>query len=356
MSHNTMPEPQMIVTGGVDTHRDHHAGAVVDHLGRVLATAIFPTTPTGYRQLANWIRSYGTVDKIGVEGTGSYGKSLTRVLTGMGINVVEVTRTNRQHRRRYGKNDVTDAIAAARAVLSGQATATPRGQDHSEALRILRIGRKSAVNHRTRIINQMKAVIITAPPNLRTRLDGLTNIQLVNTCTRFRPGPDPTNLTDTTKTVLKTLAGQWRTLGQDIKTLDQQTQTILHHTAPPEMLTQTGIGPVNAADLIITYGTNPDRIRNERAFAALCGVSAVDASSGLQQRHRLNRGGDRQANAALHRIIIVRLKHHPETRTYMTRRLQEGKTRKEIIRCLKRALARDIYHLPTQHQPPHLTI
>lgn len=328
---------------GVDTHRDTHTFAVVDHLGGVHATEMFDTDPAGYRRAISWMGSFGTIVAIGVEGTGSYGAGLARHLIAAGHQVREVIRPNRQHRRRHGKSDTADAIAAARAVINGEASGRPRGGDGPiEAIRVIKRARDSAVKQRTAVTNQIHALLVTAPEPLRSQLEPLTIVAVTSRAIRMRPA-DPTNPTDATKHALRSLARRWRALTTEINEHDRVLAPAVTTISPPALLAEPGIGPCNAADLLITVGDNPERITSEAAFAALCGVSPVDASSGLQQRHRLNRGGDRQANAALHRIVLVRLRYHQPTRDYMTKRLAEGKTKKEIIRCLKRHLARQLY-------------
>lgn len=339
----TLPDSELFVIGGVDTHRETHTGAVLDHLGRVLGTACFPADANGYCRLVAWMRSFGTLRTIGVEGTGSWGAGLTRHLHSAGIDVREVTRPNRQDRRRYGKTDTTDAVAAAKAVLAGTAGALPRGGTGPvESLRLLRIARNGAVKQRTMVANQIKAVIATAPEPLRRTLEGLTVRQVVSTASGYRPG-DPIECTQAAKIALRSLARRWRNLTEEIDDLDGHMSPVVAVAAPAALLDELGVGTHTAADLIIAAGTNPHRLTDEASYAALCGVSPIDASSGRQQRHRLNRGGDRQANAALYRIIIVRLRYHEPTRQYMDRRLAEGKTKKEVIRCLKRHLARNVY-------------
>lgn len=345
-----MPDPGTEVTGGVDTHKDFHVAAAVDQLGKVLATAAFPARRSGYRQLLEWLSSFGPVRRVGVEGTGAWGAGLSRYLTEAEVEVREVVRPNRQHRRRYGKSDVTDAIAAARAVLSGEASGRPRGGTGPvESIRLLRIARRSAIRARTAAANQIHAVIVTSPDEIRRPLLSLPIAKIIARVDAYRPG-DPTDPAQAAQLTLQALAGRYQTLTDEIGHLDSHLQTLVEQTAPPQLLAMCGVGTQTAADLLITAGTNSHRISTETSFAALCGTSPVDASSGRHQRHRLNRGGDRQANAALYRIVIVRLRYHPPTRNYMQRRLQQGLTKPEIIRCLKRYVARDIYHTLTQPQ------
>lgn len=347
---NTMTDPEAGVIVGVDTHHRFHVAAVLDANGGVLSTATFEAARGGYRRLFEWAASFGRVEKVGVEGTGAWGKGLARFLIEENVRVIEVIRPNRQRRRRHGKSDVTDAISAGRAVISGEASGVPRGDGAVEALRVLRIARRSAVAHRTRIINQIRSIIVTSPDGLRERLDALDGDQLIRTCARFRPGTDLTDPTVAVKHALKTLASQYQQLGVDVEHLTAQTKEIVAVHAPAAMLDLTGVGPIVAADILIAWGSNPDRVTSEAAFAALCGVSAVEASSGEHIRHRLNRGGDRQANAALYRMVIVRLRYDPAARAYMQRRRNEQKTKKEIIRCLKRYAARELYQI-LKHAP-----
>lgn len=340
----TMTETGTGVIVGVDTHHRFHVAAVLDVNGGVIGCATFEASNSGYRRLLAWAEGFGRVEAAGVEGTGAWGKGLARYLAGEKVRVIEVIRPNRQHRRRHGKSDATDAVAAGRAVISGEASAVPRGDGAVEALRNLRIARRSTVGHRTRMINQIRSIIVTCPDRLRAQLDQLNGDQLIRTCARFRPGPDLGDPATAAKHALKTLAGQYQAFGQDLDRLTAQIETIVKAHAPAGMLDLVGIGPVGAADILIAWGSNPNRVTSEAAFAALCGVSAVEASSGERIRHRLNRGGDRQANAALYRMVIVRLKYDPIARDYLQRRLNHGKTKKEAIRCLKRYAARELYH------------
>jgi transposase len=286
---------------------------------------------------------------FGIEGTGSYGAGLARYLLERGYDVKEVNRPNRQHRRRHGKSDPADAVAAAVAVAGGTATGTPRCPTGPvEAARNLRNARKLAINTRTRILNQTRAVLVTAPTKLRESFTGQSPARILSAVAGYQP----TNICDPADAVmasLASLADLYQTLNRQIKQLTVHLDVCVRAAAPPQLFDVCGVGTIVAADLIITAGTNPDRLHSEAAFAALCGVSAVDASSGKQHRHRLNRGGDRQANSALYRAVIVSLRHDETTRAYMQRRLAEGKTKKEVIRSLKRYLARHIWKILTQN-------
>jgi len=307
-----------------------------------LGTASFATTPAGYRELVEWFASLGTVVLLGVEGTGSYGAGLTRHLLELGIAVVEVDRPNRQRRRRVGKSDTHDAISAARAAFAGDALGAPKQRDGNvEAIRVLRLARSSAKRDRTRALNQMRALVTTAPDELRSQLRALSIPRLVRAAAGFRPA-GRTDVTNANRVALKSLARRVLELDDEIEMLDELLAPLVAETAP-EMLTRVGVGTDTAGALLVAAGENSSRIRNERSFARLCGAAPLDASTGKQQRHRLNRGGDRQANSALWRIVITRLSYDPATRRYLQRRCAEGKTKTEAIRCLKRYIARELY-------------
>ena len=341
---NTMTAPAGSVTGGVDTHLDQHVAAAVDHLGGVIGTASFPTNKSGYRKLLAWLRGHGPLFKVGVEGTGSYGSALARHLAVEGVVVVEVARPNRQVRRRHGKTDVVDAIAAARAVLSGEATATPKAHDGAvEALRALKVVQRSANKSRTQTMNQLRNLVVTAPDELRDKLRGLPSKQLLTTCAAFRIATDDDTLPAVTRLALRELARRVLQLDEQLKTVRARLQRITAATAP-DLIALHGAGLDTASTLLITAGDNPHRLVHEKSFASLTGTSPLDASSGKRERHRLNRGGDRQANAALWRIAMVRLATDQATRDYVERRLTEGKTKTEAIRCLKRYIAREVFN------------
>ena len=355
----SMPEPTPIdrardereeVVLGVDTHKDLHVAAVLSGLGALLATKAFPTTTAGYRDLVAWARSFGALRRAGVECTGSYGAALTRHLQAEAIEVVEVNQPDKATRRKRGKTDAIDAEAAARAVLSGRATATAKTSNGPvEAMRVLRMARNSAVNASTKAINQLKAVLVGADPALRDSLAGLGPASLVRRCAEL---PDPTpgsGLSEVDRAVvftLRTLAARIMALKAEAYQLHKQLRALIAAHVP-ELLERRGIGPDSAAALLIAAGDNPERLCSEGSYAALCGASPVEASSGKTQRLRLNRGGDRQANAALYRITLSRLRWDSRTQDYLQRRLAEGKTRREAIRCLKRYIAREIFTLIT---------
>jgi transposase len=338
-----MTEEQRRVTGGVDTHADNHVAVVLDEVGRVLGTESFPADEKGYKALLVFLRREGEVGKVGVEGTGSYGAGLARYLSANGIEVIEVIRPNRQVRRRRGKSDPTDAEAAARAVLSGEAAGAPKSRDGvAESLRALRVARQGAIKARTQAANQLRDLVVAAPEELRARLRSLTTEQRVAIAASFRPARTTTP-TEGTKAAMRSVARRYEGLSEEITGLDKAMAGLVEEAAPEGFTDKVGVGTQVAATLLATLGDNPERLGSDASFAALCGASPVDASSGKQLRHRLNRGGDRQANSALWRIVHTRIHHDPRTIAYVERRTKEGKTRKEIIRCLKRYVAREIY-------------
>lgn len=338
-------DEQVIV--GVDTHKDTHVAAAITILGVLVATATFPTTAAGYQQLPAWARSLGVVHRAGVEGTGSYGAALARYLRRHHLTVIEVNRPDRAARRRHGKTDAVDAVAAAHAVLSARATSTAKtGDGPVEMLRLFHLARASAVTSRTQAINQLKAVIINADPALRDTLTGLSRTALIRHCADL-PELTPTDTLTATTYTLRHLARRIQALTAEERQLQQQITTVLN-THAPQLLQRHGIGPDSAATLLLTAGDNPDRMHTEASFAALCGVSPIEASSGKTRRRRLNRGGDRRANAALYRIALTRSRSDQRTRDYIDKRTTQGMTRRESIRCLKRYIAREIYHLLQQ--------
>jgi transposase len=345
-------EQSLPVTGGVDTHADVHVAAVVDQVGRVLGTQAFPATAAGYRAALVWMSAHGELVRVGVEGTGSYGAGLARYLAGCGVEVAEVIRPNRQARRQRGKSDAADAVAAAVAALSGEASGRPKSRDGAaESIRALRVARAGAVKARTQAGNQLRDLILTAPEQIRRQLAGLPPGRQIDVAARFRPG-GPDCPAEGTKAAMVSVARRHQQLAAEITRLDTMLDELVRHAAPAWFLTKRGVATQVTAALLVTAGDNPGRIRKEASFAALCGASPVDASSGKQIRHRLNRGGDRQANSALWTIAMTRLAHDPRTKAYAARRTAEGKTKKEIIRCLKRYIAREIYKALCRPQRP----
>jgi transposase len=340
----TMTSTAQVVVGGVDTHADAHVAAVCDRLGAVLGTRSFPTTGRGYRQLLAWLRSFGMLERVGVEGTGSYGVGLTRVLLAAGVEVVEVLRPNRQIRRRNGKTDVVDAVAAARAVLTGEAAGQPKSHDGPvEALRLLKMVHRSAHKARTQALLQIRDLVTTAPDELRDQLRGLHRRQLLATCAAFRPA-DRDDLVSITKLTLRALARRIAELDTELADLNRRRRRITT-TIAPALCAAHGVGPDTASGPLLAAGDNPDRLRSERSWSALLAANPIEASSGKVKRHRLNRGGDRQGNSALWRIVIVRMNSDPRTKDYVERRTKEGLSKTEIVRCIKRYVARETFAL-----------
>jgi transposase len=277
-----------------------------------------------------------------VEGTGSYGAGLARYLHKAGQVVLEVNRPDRAARRRRGKSDPVDAEAAARAVQAGEVTIVPKAADGQvEMLRSLRVARTTAMRARTQAVNALRSLLVTAPAELREQLRGRSVVRLVGVAATLDPGR-LTSPAAAAMLALRTLARRYQALDTEITALDSELDR-LTATAAPRLLALFGVGPDVASALLIAAGDNPRRLRSEAAFSMLCGSSPIQASSGKTTRHRLNRGGDRQANAALYRIVIVRLRWHQPTKDYMARRTTEGKSKKEIIRCLKRYVAREVF-------------
>ena len=338
----SLPTVALQVTVGVDSHKDVHVAAAVDHLGRVLGTTRVPTTTRGAGQLLGWATRLGTVQRFGIEGTGSFAAGLSRWLQEQGHEVLEVNRPNRQARRRRGKSDPVDAEAAARAALAGQATTTAKAANGTvEMLRVLRVARRSAIKARGQAANQLHSLLVTAPDPLRQQLGGLPLARLVQVAAAVRPG----SLTDpqaATKFTLRELARRYQHLTAELDRLDGQLAALTPKAAP-RLLGRRGVGPQVASALLVVAGDNPGRLRSEAAFSMLCGSSPLEASSGKTVRHRLNRGGDRDANNALWRIAMTRLSCDERTQRYLARRTAEGKSKREIIRCLKRYIAREIY-------------
>jgi transposase len=332
------------VFGGVDTHADTHHAAALDHLGRILGDAQFPTTPDGCTQLQDWLSGFGLVTAVGVEGTGSYGKQLAILLRRHDIQVAEVSRPDRKTRRRQGKSDAIDAISAARTALSGEHTATPKTANGPvESIRALRVVRGGAVEARTAARNELTALITTAPAALRENLRHHKGKALLTACTALEP--DLTRLADPDHGVMPALhaaADRITSLNQQITQLDEHLTPLVAATAPT-LVSLLGIGTDIAGRLLVTAGDNPDRLHSEASFARLCGVAPLEASSGRTTRHRLNKGGDRQANRGLHIVAVVRTRYCPRTRAYLQRRTTEGLSKRDILRCLKRYILREAH-------------
>jgi transposase len=333
---------------GVDTHLDFHMAVVLDHLGRRLGELCVPTTANGYEKLLCWVEGFGPVRCAGIEGTSSYGAGLARYLKARGIEVLEVERPKRRRpssRRNAEKSDTLDAEGAARAVLAGETSGVPKsGEGRVEMIRALRAARRSAMKARTQAANQLQGLRVTAPEELHHRLRRLSTKELVAVAGRFRLGGDPHDVAAATKFALRSVARRYKALSAEIAELDAQLDRMVRQAAP-ELVSLAGIGTDHAAALLIVAGDNPERLRSEASFASLCGVSPVEASSGKVVRHRLNRGGNRDANRALYMICLARMRRDLRTKEYVARRTAEGKSKREIIRCLKRYVAREVYRV-----------
>jgi transposase len=294
------------------------------------------------------------VARVGVEGTGTFGAGLARFVRAYGLQVVEVARPDRSTRRQHGTSDPIDAQAAARATLAGVAATTPKTREGQvEMLRVLRVARPGAMKARVAAAEQLYGVVCSAPEELRQPLLGRKTKALVRACAALRPGP-LTSTTAATKTTLRTLARRWQQLQAELDQLDLQLQELVT-SAAPALLALPGVGVETAGQLLVTAGDNPQRLRSEAAFAHLCGAAPIPASSGRADRHRLNRGGDRRANHALWRIALVRMRCHPPTKAYVQRRTNQGLSKLDIMRCLKRYIAREIYQHLTSPPPTAAT-
>jgi transposase len=342
----SVPTNTEVITLGVDTHKDIHVAVALDGLGRRLGTLSVPAIPAGYENLVNWARGFGPLERAGVEGTGSFGAGLTRFLQeAEGTKVFEVIRPKRRDQYRSGKSDPIDAEAAARSVLAGTAIGQPKDADGEvEMIRTLRITRRSALKARAQAANQIQALLVTAPEGLKSELCELSTARLIEKASRLRPGATLSDVEAATKFALRSVARRYQHLSKEISELDERLNRLVSEVAP-QLVAVEGIGTDTAASLLIAAGDNPERLKNEAAFAHLCGAAPIPASSGKTVRHRLNRHGDRDANRALYVIAICRMSRDKRTRAYVERRTKEGKSKKEIIRCLKRYIAREVYRI-----------
>jgi transposase len=341
-----MTDQRQVVVAGVDAHTDKHHVAVIDAQGRLLGAAAFPTTADGYADLIGWVREHGDIDQVGVESTGAYAAGLVRALLADGIRVVEVNRPHPHARQRLGKSDPIDAELAARAALSGTATAVPKQTSGIvEAIRQLAVARAGALKARTAALQQLDDLVIIAPEQLRGELrHGRTLKAKAALCLQLRPDKDRIHEpAQAAKLALRSLARRIRQLEREILELDGQLEHLVS-AAAPRTVQLFGVGTQSAGQLLVTAGQNIDRLRGEAAFAKICGAAPIQASSGRTTRHRLDFGGDRQANRALHMIAVCRLRYCQRTRAYATRRTADGLNRREILRCLKRYIARETYH------------
>ena len=357
---HSMTQEDTVVVGGVDAHADTHHVAALDERGARLGTKSFSTTTPGYHELLEWLRGFGVIDAIAVESTGSYAAALVRYLREHDIRVVEVNQPHAHTRRRVGKSDPIDAEMAAQLFLAGKAKAVPKQTDGIvESIRLLRAARHSAVKSRSAAMVQLRDLIITAPQELRDQLSCRKTLRGKATlCARLRPSVRELRFpSQAAKLALRSIAQRIDSLDREIASLDSKLEQLVR-AAAPRTIQLLGISTGHAGQLLVTAGQNIERLRGESTFAALCGASPIPASSGKTTRHRLNYGGDRQANRALHLIAVCRLRYCQRTRAYVQRRIAEGKTKREIMRCLKRYIAREVYNslcadlAATRPQPP----
>jgi transposase len=336
---------------GIDTHRDQHAVAIVDaHSGAVIAQTTTAASARGYADAVRFADRYAPGDRLwAIEGTGHYGAGLVRHLQRRGEAAHEVDRTSRGERRLRGKDDQLDAVRAARSALAHEQRGRPRAGEHQEALRLLLLARRTAVDTRRVALVQLRSVIVTAPDELRDGLRRLPLGELLKRCSHFRRSGSRTPAQLATILVLRTLARRIQAATAEAETLERE---ILSHVRAlvPELLNEPGIGPIVAAQMIVAW-SHHDRVRSEACFARLAGVAPLPASSGQTIRHRLSRGGDRQLNRALHTVILHRRQHDPATRDYIARRVAEGKSARDATRILKRYLARHLYRVMQTAEP-----
>jgi transposase len=346
-----MAKDPLKVIAGIDTHADTHHVAVIAETGARLADREFLAVGSGYDKIVAFITGFGQVSAAGVEGTGSYGAELARVLSAAGIQVLEIMRPNRQGRRLKGKSDPIDAYQAAESALARRGTATPKARDGAvESLRVLRAERSTAMRARVAVMNQVQSILVSAPESLRARYRGLGSTAMMAALAKTRPAGSMADPSNATAIVLKRLAVRYRQLHQELGLIDAELDAIITIHAPL-LRDLHAVGTDVASQLLVTVGDNPERINTEAQFAALVGVAPIPASSGKTTRHRLSRGGDRQANKAIHHVALVRMMSDARTKTYVDRRRAEGKNIKEIMRCLKRYIAREIYGQLLHPQP-----
>lgn len=339
------------VIAGVDTHKDTHYAAVISLSGEHLSAVQFPATKAGYQALTAFITCQGELLRVGIEGTNSYGAGLCRHLQALNIDVVEVIRPAKVVRRMKGKSDAIDAYTAAHTALTHQNVVTPKTSISTvEAIRVVHAGRRSAVKAHTEVIAQIKSLLVTAPERVRAQYRGLSSKKLVSRLSSSHAPARADCVETATRATLKRLAKRYLYLEEEISVCDSELETLVAQTNTA-LTAVKGVSTVIASQLLITAGDNPERLHSESSFAALCGVSPLPASSGQTTRFRLNRGGDRAANSALYKIALVRMATDPVTKTYVAKRTSEGKTKKEILRCLKRSLAREVFHMLTNPQP-----
>lgn len=331
-----------MIAVGVDTHKDSHFAVALDRLGQLLGELVIEAGAAGYRELERWaagLAADGRQLVFGIEGTGSWGAGLCEYLQRAGCAVVEVERPRRRDRS-AGKSDRIDALLAAKKVLAGEGLSTPRAGGSRAALAALLVAYRSCASERTRLLNQLQALRVTAPIALRERIGEGSGKQLERRLARLRARKDAEVAERAVFAVMRNLAAHSRALAADASRYERELAQLVRSLAPT-LLEEVGIGPISAAKLL---ACDPGRFKSEAAFARCNGTAPIPASSGKTVRHRLNRGGDRQVNNAIHTIALSRSLHHPETRAYLDRRIGEGKTKREAMRSLKRHLSRNLFN------------
>lgn len=337
------------LVAGVDTHADTHTLAILTGTGTVIMTETFTANRSGYHKLIAALDAAGQVAIIGVEGTNSYGAGLTRSLLEADYTVHEVLRPTRQVRRMDGKSDPIDAVEAAHTVLSGRGVSIVKDSaSPAESLRFLLAARNQMIHTTTALASSMASLLVTAPETVRAKYRDLNTTTLVRRLAASRPDHNCDSVHAVVTQSLREMAKAHQDAKSRAERLQERMRALLE-AYYPAVLGVYGAGPVVAAQLVVTAGGNPGRIRSEAAFAHLCGAAPIPASSGKTNRHRLNRGGDRRGNTALHRIALIRMQRDPRTKEYVARRRSEGKNTREIMRCLKRAIAREIYRVLTSN-------
>lgn len=330
-----------MIAVGVDAHKHCHVAVALDALGQLVGEISIEAAGDGYRALEAWAADFVTADQqlvFGIEGAGSWGAGLCEHLQAAGQQVVEVERPQRRERR-TGKSDSIDALAAAKRVLNDEGTSTPRRQGIRRSLAALLVVQRSTVTERTRLLNQIQSLHATAPIALRERIGEGNGKQLERRLAKMRARASAPPEERTVFAVLRDLASRSRALAVDARRYERELEELVR-SLDEHLLDEPGIGPVSAAKLL---ACDPARFKHEAAFARCNGTAPLPASSGKTVRHRLSRGGDRQVNSAIHMIAIHRARCHPETRTYLDRRISEGKTKREAMRSLKRHLSRNLY-------------
>ena len=338
-----MAENNTRVIFGADTHKKSHTIAIITETGLELGAKRFPANAKGYRQAWEWACAFGTVLRCGVESTGSYGAGLCSFLKGVGAEVYDVYAPDKKRRRLEGKDDIKDAYQAAQAALSYTRCAQAKDKDEAiEAAINLENAHQLAVRQRTACINALKAAIIKLPDSMRQNLEGKTDADLIKTCAAFRISAAQTDLFSGTKVALRHYAKQIQSLSKEINALDKEIKRYAEALVP-NTVGLKGIGHHGSITLLKAAGANIDRLKDDASFSMLCATSPIPASTGDKHHFRLNPGGNRKANCAIHIMAITRIRLFEKTRAFIDKKISEGKTKKDAIRCLKRYLSREVY-------------